>query len=286
VTNLLFWNFHVKGKIQHPESILARTALTHDADLIMLAECRLKPASILEELNAEGPEFYYPEIQHERFVIFTRFPGSHFEPFEDHPRLTVRRLCLPGRIEILVGIIHFPDKRNHSLSEQRSLCFELAQFLRDAEARAGHRRTILVGDFNMNPFEEGMVDVNGFGATMTKDLARRLEKSEPNSRPRFYNPMWGHFGDLTGGPPGTFYHPQNSRTNIYWHLPDQVLVRTGLIDAFIGPSLRVLYKGLSRSGDVDFLRQGRKHWKVAVSDHLPILFTMDLPKDATYEQPT
>lgn len=286
MTNLFFWNFHVKGKIQHPESILGRTALTYNADLIMLAECRVKPASILEELNVEGPAFYYPEIQHERFAIFTRFPGIYLEPFEDHPRMSIRRLRLPGKIDILIGIIHFPDRRNHSASEQRSLCFELAQFLRDAEARAGHRRTILVGDFNMNPFDEGMVDVNGFGATMTRDLARKLAKDESDPRPRFYNPMWGRLGDMTEGPPGTFYHPQNSRTNIYRHLPDQILVRTELIDAFIGHSLRVLYKGLSRSGDVDFLREGPKHWKVAVSDHLPILFTIDLPKDATHGQPT
>jgi hypothetical protein len=286
VTNFLFWNFNAKVKIEHPESIVAQTAIAYDADLIMLAESRVRPASILEELNVQGPDFYYPETQHERFAIFTRFPSVFLEPFEDHPRMSVRRLQLPGKIEILVGIIHFPDRRNHSPSEQRSLCFELAQFLRDAEERAGHRRTILVGDFNMNPFDEGMVDVNRFGATMTKDLARKLAKREPNPRPRFYNPMWGCFGDSTEGPPGTFYYPKSSRTNIYWHMPDQILVRTELIDAFVGPSLRVLHKGLSRSGEVDYLRERRKHWKVAVSDHLPILFAMNLPEDKTHGHQT
>jgi hypothetical protein len=98
--------------------------------------------------------------------------------------------------------------------------------------------------------------------------------------------MWSRFGDMTEGPPGTFYHPQSSRTNIYWHLLDQVLIRTELIDAFIGHSLRVLDRALSVSGEVDLLRERRKHWKLTVSDHLPILFTLDLRQDMTHEQPT
>jgi exonuclease III len=169
VTRFFFWNFNAKSKIEHPGSIVARTALKNDTDLLMLTESKVNPTSVLEELNREEPTFHYPEIQHERFAIFTRFPGAFLEPFEDHSRMSVRRLRLPGRIEILVAIVHFPDRRNHTPSEQRSLCFEMAQFLRDAEDRAAHRRTILVGDFNMNRFDEGTVDVNGFGAMMTRD---------------------------------------------------------------------------------------------------------------------
>src|SRR6185312_15686412 len=131
-----------------------------------------------------------------------------------------------------------------------------------------------------------MVDVNGFGATMTKDLARKLARPEPDSPPRFYNPMWGRMGDMNEGPPGTFYHPHGSRTNIYWHMLDQVLIRTELIDSFIGASLRVLDKGVSRIGEVDLLSEQRRHWKLTVSDHLPIVFTLDLPRELTHEQAT
>lgn len=286
MTRFFFWNFNTKGKIAHPASIVARTALEHDADLIMLTESKVRLVLILEELNRQEAAFHYPEIQHERFAIFTRFPSIFLEPFEDHPRMSVRRLRLPAKMEILVGIIHFPDKRNHSPSEQRSLCFEMAEFLRCAEARAGHRRTILVGDFNMNPFEAGMIDVNGFGAVITKELARKRAQHEPGSRPRFYNPMWGRLGDATEGPPGTFYLPKIDRTNIYWHMPDQVLIRTALIDAFMGDSLRVLTKGVSRAGEVDLIGERRKHWKLTVSDHLPITFAIDLPKETTHERQT
>ena len=41
------------------------------------------------------------------------------------------------------------------------------------ENKAGHKRTVLVGDLNMNPFETGLVTASGLNATMTRKLPRR-----------------------------------------------------------------------------------------------------------------
>lgn len=284
VTRFFFWNFRPPREIEDPAAIVARTALHHEADLILLTESTVPPGLVLNELNREETRFHYAAGPNQRFQIFTRFKASFLDRFEDHPRMTVRRLRLPGMMEILTAVIHFPERRNHSPSEQRSLCFELAQFLRDAEQKARHRRTILVGDFNMNPFDEGMVDANGFGAMMTKGLTRQAVDSNLDERPRFYNPMWSRLGDMSEGPPGTYYHRQRGRTNIYWHTLDQVLIRPELLDAFIGPSLQVLEKGLSASGEIALQRETKRHSKLLVSDHLPILFTVDLPQDTRHEQ--
>jgi exonuclease III len=283
VTNFLFWNFNTKFVIKHPESIVARTALGHDVDLLILAESSVQPEVILAELNRDSPDYHYPANPHDRFVVFTRFSGVYLEPFEDHPRVSVRRLRLPGKQDILIATIHFPDKRNHSRQEQHSLSIIVAQFIRDAEERAGHDRTVLVGDFNMNPFEEGMVDANGFGAMMTKDLVRKLSRAGVKSGPRFYNPAWSRLGDLTDGPPGTFYHRQNNLTNTYWHMLDQVLIRPALIDSFSDKSFRILDKLPIRDGDVDLVQEKTIHWKLRISDHLPILFSMNLPEDVRHE---
>ncbi len=284
MTNFLFWNFSPRRGVGHPESILARTALSLDSDLVMLAESILPPENILVELNREESLYEYSPAPIERFAVFTRFPNEFLKPVAEHPRMSIRKLHLPAKQKILLAIIHFQDRRNYSRSDQQSLSHEIADFLHEAEARAGHRRTILVGDFNMNPFEEGMVDAKGFGAMMTKDLAR-FTSGEQKARPRFYNPMWARFGDLTEGPPGTYYRSQAAPTNIYWHMLDQVLVRPELIEAFIDESLRVLTKATSRDGELDLVETKRKHWKVAVSDHLPIVFSMDLPEGFSHERP-
>jgi hypothetical protein len=251
----------------------------------MLAESTLPPENILVELNREDSLYEYSPTLIERFDVFTRFSSEFLEPVAEHPRITIRRLHLPAKKEILLAIIHFHDRRNYSRSDQQSISHVLADFLHGAEARAGHRRTILVGDFNMNPFEEGMVDAKGFGAMMTKDLTRQLSLGGQEAKPRFYNLMWARFGDLTEGPPGTYYHPQATPTNIYWHMLDQVLIRPELIMAFIDESLRVLTKVPSHDGDLDLVEKKRKHWKLTVSDHLPIVFSMDLPEEISHERP-
>jgi endonuclease/exonuclease/phosphatase family metal-dependent hydrolase len=197
--------------------------------------------------------------------------------------MCVWRLRLPARKEILVAIIHFFDRRNHSEYDQHSLSGELARFLRDAEMVAGHGRTVLVGDFNMNPFDKGMIDAKGFGAMMTRALTRNLKGDGQDPVLRFYNPMWGRFGDSTVGPPGTFYHRQNAPTNISWHMLDQVLIRPDLIRAFREDSLSILTRVPTGDGEIDLIRENRKHWSLAVSDHLPILFQMNLSEDLPHE---
>jgi hypothetical protein len=71
-------------------------------------------------------------------------------------------------------------------------CTELARTIGDEERHAGHSRTIVVGDFNMNPFEKGLVGASGLRATMARTVAERASRviqGKPYSF--FYNPMWG-----------------------------------------------------------------------------------------------
>ena len=230
MTNFLFWNFRPRVGVKHPESILARTALSLGIGLIMLVERRIPPDIILGELNQEAPSFYSRQTPNRRFRIFARFPSEALELLDETERMCVWRLQLPDQQEILVAIVHFPDRRNHPPPDQQSLAFELATFLRNTETKAGHSRTILVGDFNMNPFDNGMVDLNGFGAMMTKELARKHSRTDSESRGRFYNPMWSRLGDFSEGPPGTYYYPQSDNAHVYWHMLDQVLIRLDLIE--------------------------------------------------------
>jgi Endonuclease/Exonuclease/phosphatase family len=283
LTRFLFWNFHVRNDTHRPEAVLARIVLSHKVDLVMLAECNVPQSTILDELNGDHTSYSYLESPNRRFRIFASFPGEFLEPFDEVEHMCVWQLRLPAMQEVSLAMIHFPDRRNHPPDEQRSIAFGLADFLRRVEARAGHRRTVLVGDFNMNHFETGIVDIKCFGAMMTRSLARKHARDDPEQVPRFYNPMWSRFGDLSAGPPGTYYHRQSGYTNTYWHTLDQVLIRPDLIRAFKEDSLQVLTKVPSEGGEIDLIREKRKHWEVVVSDHLPLLFEMNLFQDLTHE---
>jgi hypothetical protein len=78
----------------------------------------------------------------------------------------------------------------------------------------------------MNPFEDGIVAANGLNAVMSRDVAaRESRRVQRKDYTFFYNPMWGHFGDATDGPSGTFYRGSSEQVEYFWHMFDQVLIR-------------------------------------------------------------
>ena len=139
------------------------------------------------------------------------------------------------------------------------------------ELAEGHDRSIVVGDFNMNPFDASMV--NGFNATMSEPMARKgSRRIGAVERKFFFNPMWSLIGQRTDGPPGTFYFNKSLPLTYYWHALDQVLVRPSLLDALDQKSVQIV----SRIRRRDLLTRGGLPDKRQASDHLPIVFRLHL----------
>jgi hypothetical protein len=138
---------------------------------------------------------------------------------------------------------------------------------------ARNERTIVVGDFNMNPFDEGLVAASGFHSMMTRDLASKKGRVVQFIRhPFFYNPMWSRFGceRVTGRPPGTYYYDKAETVCYYWNIFDQVLIRPSLLNHFRDEDLELIdHDGLTP------LRKNGKPDSENFSDHLPILFKLN-----------
>jgi hypothetical protein len=270
MTTFLFWNLNKK----RIERLVANLAELHEVDVLILTECEIPAHVMLEALNAgASPMFHLTDSQRQEIVIYTRFSSEFLQKKFDSPRLTVRRLRLPGADEILLAAVHSPSKVNWRDASQSAECYELSSNIRRIEDEVGHRRTVLVGDFNMNPFEDGMVAANGLNAVMARMVAARETRTvQARQYPFFYNPMWGHFGDVTGSPSGTFYYGTSEHVAYFWNMFDQVLIRPGLLSIFRNEGLKIL----SNSGEISFLTvKGLPNISVA-SDHLPILFQLDL----------
>ena len=159
-----------------------------------------------------------------------------------------------------------------SEQSQQFECYKLAEEIRSAENSRKHQRTILVGDFNMNPFEAGMVAAGGLHGVMSRETALRSNRVVQGSPyPFFYNPMWSHFGDFPSGPPGTMYYERAEDICFFWGLFDQVLIRPELVAHFDGASLRVL----TEAGERKLVSDKGRPLKEA-SDHLPIVFSLSI----------
>jgi endonuclease/exonuclease/phosphatase (EEP) superfamily protein YafD len=265
----LFWNMNGRPLAD----AVAAIAKAESVDILILAECSIEATNLLKTLNHDRPEFHFAPGQNRRISMFTRFPGRYFSAVNKGGRLSVRRLALPAIEDVLVAAVHLPSKLHWSDDSQMLECTNLSNAIVEEERKAGHSRTILVGDLNMNPFEKGIVAAAGLHAVATRRIAGRIGRTvQGKSYPFFYNPMWAHFGDTSDRPAGTYYYERAEHVNYFWNNFDQVMVRPQLMDHFRSDRLRILNYAretpLSRS-------DGRPDADKA-SDHFPLLFGLDL----------
>ena len=130
---------------------------------------------------------------------------------------------------------------------------------------------VVIGDFNVNPYEPGMIMADKLHAVPAKPVAARGRRTiMRKSYPMFYNPSWRLYAEGEGGPGGTYFRATNDVDCVFWNVFDQVLVRPALLPRLPIDCVRVIDKDES----VGFRRQPAGTPDERISDHLPILFTM------------
>lgn len=268
----LFWNLCKKPLIES----LARIVLRYEVDVIILAENTISSSKIVSELNVISKSIFQDteRLGCDKLDLFTRFPRRLIKTVLEDERLTARELILPGaEASILLVALHFPSKTYMNDDEQASLVPLYVDQIKQAEKAAGHRRSLVIGDFNMNPYERGLVNATGFNAVMTTALAARgSRKVQGKEWLFFYNPMWGLFGDRTPGPPGSYYYSGTGPASYYWHIFDQVLIRPDLYQLSKNVDIQILDSDQS----VQFLGPSGRPNRQIHSDHLPLLVRFEL----------
>jgi len=167
-TRFLFWNINRKPLAD----AVAELAEEHAVDIVVLVESDLDPRAMLRTLNTRRRgEFHLPRGLSKRVTIFTRFSRQFLRPTFESGYISIRRLALPARSELLVVAVHLPSKLHQPADSQVLECAELARQISGEEDRAGHRRTVVLGDFNMNPFESGLVGAAGLNSVMSRQIA-------------------------------------------------------------------------------------------------------------------
>jgi exonuclease III len=268
-TKFLFWNINRKPLAE----VVADLADEHKADVIVLAECNIDPATMLMALNrGPGSGFHFPTSPNKSIKILTRFSRDFVRPVYDSDRLSVRRLNLPSRSELLLAALHFPSKLFMSDDDQVLECTALARTISDQEKRVGHQRTVLVGDFNMNPFESGMVGAAALHSVMSRQISSRGSRTvQGQEYPFFYNPMWNHLGDARSHTAGTYFWDNSKHVNYFWNAFDQVLLRPELAERFDPNGLKIL----TSVGDRSLVRPDGRPDNTNSSDHLPLVFELE-----------
>lgn len=267
-TRFLFWNINRKPIAD----AVADLALSDQIDVVALVECEVNPVTLLLALNRDvHGGFHFAESLCKAVRIFTRFSLNFMRPVWESDRVSIRRLSLPLRSEILLVVAHLPSKLHMSDDSQTFECVELARQIIIEEGRAGHRRSVVVGDFNMNPFEHGIVATTGMHAISSRQVVNREFRTvQGREYPFFYNPMWAYFNDVASTTAGSYYYDAAEHVNYFWNVFDQVLVRPELAARFDGSQLKIV---TSIGGRSIVRPDGRPDPEF--SDHLPIVFEVE-----------
>jgi hypothetical protein len=262
----------------------------HDIDVFMFAECPTDATPVLAALIGQ-PTNQYAAVtsQSSRVRFFTRQSGPlagavwhdrFFDGVSD--RLTALECQPQGALSVLIVGAHLDSPYPGLSADGRAeWARDVAQDIRTVENDIGHARTILVGDLNMNPFDGGLVQTTALHAVMTRHLTGVVVRHEArDGYPVFYNPMWSCFGDRPASriqprgrrrPPGTYYFDNtNDRANVFWQMFDQVLLRPELMEQLTHLEI------LASDGNEDFVTTEGKPRGNLISDHLPILFELNL----------
>jgi exonuclease III len=271
MTSFLFWNVMKKDL----RTLITGAVVERDVDILLLAECGVSDGDMTASLKAATNRDYSAlSFDTDKVRVFTRLPVTQWKRRQRDAlaRMVIWSIAVGRHPGILLAAVHFVSKNNTSPSEQAMLAAELAKEIKRVEESVGHERTIVVGDLNMNPYEEGVTAAIALHAVMTRKIAERVERVVQGTRYRFfYNPMWSLFGDRTDGPPGTYYHRSARVAEQFWHMLDQVLLRPDLMDLLDDLAILDSVRGES------LLTQGAGlPDKVAYSDHLPLAFRLNL----------
>ena len=270
--NIGFWNINKKDL----DNEVVQMMLENELDIIGLAEVpedEITIEIIKKYKKLTGQNLYFIHNTNDKVIILTRLNPSLFidvSSLYKSKRLISFKLILKGKIIINLVFIHFHAKNNWSDISLAMECVTISNAIRSIEINNKSNNTIIIGDFNMNPFESGIISTTGLNAISDKNylkskISKKIDQTEYNY---FYNPMWNFFGDKEE-PMGTYYYRSSGSVSYEWNIFDQILIRPELINYLRDDSVKIISNINTQSLLSKYSRPNKKY-----SDHLPV--TIDL----------
>jgi len=263
-TRVIFWNMNRKDL----REAVCELAQSVSADIVVLCECGAPASDVLRSLRTQvDSAFFMPrEIQASRFQCFSRVAGLDMSEAHSGRRLSIRQ-WKAGNDQRLMAFVHGVDVRNHDQAARQSNMQELCREIQYHGSLQGTSRLVLIGDFNMNPFDSALNLAAGMNAMMTRACTEAGTRVLSGKTYDFYyNPMWSLFGDNTPGPAGTIYNT-SSQGPYGWSMFDQVIMHHSLIPAFEKVEI------ITETGRRTLKNSSGRPNKRNYSDHFPILAT-------------
>ena len=260
----MFWNTHKNKNIN---SILCDLIIENHISIVVLAEYAADIADLIDLLHSYGASMErVPTTGCERIHILGRI-GLHIEPQLQTDRSSIQVV----EESTILCCVHLISQIYSDNIDRREIDIEqIISDILNLEKELNTKNTIIVGDFNINPYDRSCVSARYFhGIPIYEEAARGARIIAGKEFHMFYNPMWNFLGDFNE-PYGTYYYNSGNTINPYWNIYDQVIIRPVLRKQFIDNSLKIL----TETAKISLLDRNR-HPDLNISDHLPITFEIE-----------
>lgn len=255
----LFWNTYHNNNIN---DILSEIIVENDISMVLLAEYTADSKGLLHELETHNVYMQQYGSCSERIKMFGKVENIQYWIDSDHAVIRVI-----NDTDILC-CIHLNSQIYSGHQEHREILIEqIIKDIQNVENEINTENTIIVGDFNINPYDSSLISARYFhGIPVYEEAKRKSRIVAGKEYNMFYNPMWNLLGDFEQ-PLGTYYHAGNDAINTYWNIYDQVIIRPALGERFVRNSLKIIKETKTK-----FLLDNNGHPNKKISDHLPIIF--------------
>ena len=264
--NILFWNTgltnkRIKNTIE-VENCLREIIVEKNIDLLVLAEYNSEIERLCLQANAQ----FKPLLNTSKYIKAMINHNYSIETLRDQSRYLIIKITTVS-YTMIVGMIHNISKLHYGDDDQEAALATFHHDLRHLESEHNCFNTIVVGDFNVNPFEKACTSARNMHAIPFRDIVTKKVSRKVNKKdcPMFYNPTWKFLSEQSS-PYTTYYCDQTGKqVNYFWYAFDQVVIRPQLINAFDEEKLTIVTSTQNHA----LIKDGKPD-KIKYSDHLPL----------------
>lgn len=289
----LFWN--IKRNIsQNLNKIIKQIVVDYTIDVLIFAEFEQKSidetssktnlTELLTELNTNtNQSFNLRFISGQKIVLLDNFQNSAFVDSKEDKRMSFCTYKINNE-KLLISAVHLEDRHTFPVDTLNLLAMYHRKALDDYAIINDVKKVIVVGDFNLNPYESGIMGFSGFNAIFNKEeiLYNTYGRKFSNETKSFYyNASWDAYklNDING----TYHYDSNDLPlNPYWNLLDQVLFSPEIMNCYKEESFKIITDIPSLNIKLIKNRKNRSTGNLktvidkSYSDHLPIIFEVEI----------
>lgn len=174
--NVLFWNLHRNAL----EDLIETCVVENDIDVAIFSEFDGVDIDKIEEHLGKMYKHIF-EIQNNKKVTLIAKNTLYVSIVQPGERFNIYSVKTGVKDYLLVAI-HLEDRRNYKTADRVETIRHLVADIKKTEELLKCTNTIVIGDFNANPYDEELLSKYSFNAVLFKSVINKCDFTNPRSK--------------------------------------------------------------------------------------------------------